>query len=201
MNTTTTTIMSMDTIAEAYRTDRLELGPTNATRQWARETLGAWLDQLTGRPTKGNGWKPMLATLMRESLPVRDAMIYSVLSPLTSRDTIIRLASEAHTPDMKRLSTSILDHALRDPKTETDHALVSAAVSQLRDIAATADSDQDAKYKANVLATIAYLEWVDGRQHDAMLDAQDAADHDKDNTLAGVVGALVVRDVHPAYLD
>ncbi|NEG89584.1 DUF4192 domain-containing protein [Bifidobacterium aerophilum] len=137
----------------------------------------------------------MLAAGMAESLPIRDAMIVSLVTGRScDRRMMIEIASRPHSAGVRRRMSSMMIDAFHGAGPGPDPTRCTSGVTMLAQIADAVPE----RWGVQPRAAIAYvLWWMDDDA--AALHALECLAEDDGCTLAGIVLSMVERGIRPAW--
>ncbi|KAB8289195.1 hypothetical protein DSM100688_0275 [Bifidobacterium ramosum] len=190
----------LETITRRFRAARMEHGRRKADEAWVRGPFAAWLGNLAAGAsdpcdaTLHDDHVASIAVGMRESLPIRDALIVSLLAARPcDRATMTACAADPHGAATRHLMADLMSTAYERPD-PPDFARCLAGLSMLAQIARGVPP----RWRVQPIAALAYvLWWLDDDL--AVPYALECLALDGDCTLAGIVVSTVERGVCPAW--
>ena len=186
---------------EEFRTLRREKGVSKAASQWCEKPFAAWLESLAkGADLTTEADRQALVVAMSIDLDVRDALIISMLNdPQAHRlDTLLFVATRtAHSDETGKLVHQLMRDGFDDTQ-QPDQTRVEIMTDILmrmgEDIAAAGASPI---LLAQPLATLAYVQWWNGREADARAAITLALDADPACTFAATTLTLINAGIQP----
>lgn len=134
-----------------------------------------------------------LARLTGEHLSIRDAFLAHLISPDTSRDTIMDMATHPHRPDVAAGMYDILEREFNGG--HIDAARLRRTAAAVAGITARVPADIPC---TQVEAIAAYLLWWGGDARAATAHAAAALSSDETCSLAALIITAIQRDIMPA---
>ncbi|MBW3089201.1 hypothetical protein [Bifidobacterium miconisargentati] len=185
---------AIQSVADGWKSDIITMGYHAANRQWFTPLIDAWLDAIEGNAHTNDNWKAGLLAVLRDSKSIRDALLLSVIDSRLTRDMLLGVAADPHTPETRELVGRTLTNGFENPDAKPDCERFARAFLTLIDLSAASDEPE---YESQPLAAAAWLAWWAGDKDAGML-ASAALAIDEENSLATLV--LAAGNRHPAYL-
>ncbi|MEK0306766.1 hypothetical protein [Bifidobacterium favimelis] len=132
---------------------------------------------------------------MNETLPIRDALLVSLLIPSLSPDRLLELCVNPHSPVNVRFLCDALEGVFKDHSTRADPVRCRAGRKVLEGVADL----MEGSYRAQPQALIAYVLWWSG-EGDPAGHALKALAADGSCTLASIILSMVSHDLNPAWM-
>lgn len=188
----------LDGLCADYRRRRIEEGPVKAARQWVDRPFEAWLDGLhDSLQPLDDETVAALAAGMSVSLPVRDAMVLSLVAPDGCADKAIMtgFAASPHDPQMQVRMCDELHRAFHDDGRRPDMPTCQRGADMLTDMIARLPQ----RFAVQPMAMLAYVMWWTGDTR-ASAFALHCLAVDKDCSLAAIICAAMHRGIMPAWI-
>ncbi|KAB7791197.1 DUF4192 family protein [Bifidobacterium leontopitheci] len=188
----------MEHLCDEYRRHRREEGATKAARQWIDRPFEAWLAGFGGDGTALDDESiAALSAAMVVSLPVRDAMILSLIAPESCGDKamMIRFASSPHEPQVQVRMCRELQRAFHDDSHRPDLQRCQRGADMLADMIVRLPD----RFAVQPMVILAYVMWWIGDSRAAAF-ALHCLSVDDDCTLAAIICSAVHRGIMPAWI-
>lgn len=183
--------------AQDFHSQRLEKGLVEADGAWFAPAVDEWMDALAGGEARLSEESLLhIAAGTRETLSMRDAMLVSVLCPLTRRSMKL-LASDPHDVNSAKTVYDALNGVFRDPGTFPD-ATRCATGLRLFSVVVEAVPRKD---RAHPLACVAYICWWMGFLDESRRCSDEALRIDPGCSLASIILTAAEFKVLPAWAD
>lgn len=193
--------LACEALDEQFRRQRRELGVAQASRLWFEPVLDTWRAWIEDPRFDELDCEAQalceLAVTVTDSLAMRDALIMMLIMGTDhgSGEEIMEFAVHPHTRASGDAMGRMLTEAFDDPQARPDCVRVERGIAALEQCAQVVPD----QYCAQPLAMAAYACWWIGDAR-AMPMAMQAVGMDDDATLAGIVIAAMLCDIHPAWL-
>lgn len=185
-------------LVASYRLLRRQVGVRKADRTWMEVPVAAWMHALSHPGPGGQPDEGILCALgvaMNETLPIRDALLVSLLIPSLSPDRLLELCVNPHSPVNVRLLCDALEGVFKDHSARVDPVRCGAGRRVLEGVADL----MEGSYRAQPQALIAYVLWWSG-EGDPAGHALKALAADGSCTLASIILSMVSHDLNPAWV-
>ncbi|BDR54791.1 hypothetical protein KIMH_09020 [Bombiscardovia apis] len=190
----------MAKLLDTYRMNRREHGVCEADREWMREPIKLWCHEITGgQESIAADSSPLMAIAvgMSETLPIRDAIIISMLCPrsMLSYKDLLRLCAEPYAQGNVQILCQSIDCAFTDPSMHPDVERCRNGLDLL-DVMVTAMPDA---YHEQPLAIMGYISWWLNRE-EGLDYAYQALQLNPQCTLASIITTAYQHGVKPAWV-
>ncbi|WP_214377077.1 DUF4192 family protein [Bifidobacterium colobi] len=184
-------------VRDGFLQDRRELGPAQAADKWFAPLMDRW-NGLLSRDEGGfsHEERVTLAVLMTECLSMRDSLILASLREMGGGE-LHMLYAQPHSMESAAVVMRELSRAFKDAAYQPDTRRGERATALLESV--TADAPDG--YKAQPMASCAYLLWMADRSTAAAVRALKALALDDDCSLASLVLAASEHGIRPAWTE
>lgn len=183
--------------AEDFHARRADIGLVEADGAWFDDPVNEWMNSLDfADPKLSPEGMLHIAAGTRETLSMRDAMLVSVLAPITRTD-MQRLASAPHDVKSAKTVYDALNSVFRDPTAVPDSGRCATGLK----LFALLVRSVPRRDRAHPLACVAYICWWLGFLDESRRCAQESLDIDPSCSLASIIMTATQFEVLPAWAD
>lgn len=183
--------------AQDFHSQRMEKGLVEADGAWFAPAVDEWMDALAGGEARLSEESLLhIAAGTRETLSMRDAMLVSILCPLT-RMSMKLLASDPHDVNSAKTVYDALNGVFRDPGTFPDAMRCATGLRLFSEVVEAVPR----KDRAHPLACVAYICWWMGFLDESRRCSDEALRIDPGCSLASIILTAAEFNVLPAWAD
>lgn len=196
----------MQRLEDEFRDLRRSSGPEAGNLNWVSAPFSRWMTILDSWTILGEDDGQRAALLsrddmaalaigMNESLPIRDAMIVSLVTGKRCDEaTMVAIAARPHTDRVRKTMSRLLDEAFHEADTVPDFERCGRGMAMLADIGKSVPE----RWRVQPLAALAYVSWwIDDDR--AALRAIECLSINAECRLALIVLSMIEHGVHPAW--
>lgn len=191
-------IESLEKLANQLRQRCMEEGIAKAEHEWLDGPFSQWNESLVhGHKELDHDCACKLVVAMADELPVRDALILSLVGELKGADatkTMLRCATRPHEPANAKVLYRRLDRAFNDPMLRPNLKRCRDGIDMLLDMI----SRSPGRFCVQPLCVVAYTLWWLG-DAEAGDFARRVLEHDGSCVLARIVCSAVDDGLCPAW--